>query len=119
NDTQIDSSNFELFGLFDIIADTQFLSSYKSAQNVDQIIDPTANMTNKELKKYNNKHRYDDLRIGESHFIVMEPWAISRYKNRKVDNVRSESYEVVFDEAYLYAAEQSSTSIHFISAENN
>lgn len=115
----IDSSNYFSNGIYDIVSDSSFLKIYTESRDLQaQILaenEKYTKMSSRQFRKYSNRHRFDELRVEESQFIVMEPKAISQYKNREIDNVRSESYENAFREAYEIASIESGTKIDLIS----
>jgi hypothetical protein len=115
-----ESENYYLYGLIDILKDPEFKTYYQKSHDEylkeQQAIKDLESMSDSERKKYTKKHDKDDLKLGISNLIIMEPRVIS-YTKQGIDEVRSEYLEKTFQEAYTIASEAVGNNIQIISSQ--
>lgn len=96
-----DSTEFQIYLIPDIISSDDFKTRYeahsKQFQAEQGIKDAYDALSSREQSKYNIEHGKDDLKLGISDLIVVEPTVYS-YSGTKVDRVRSEKLEKSFSE---------------------
>ena len=115
-----ESENYYLYGLIEILKDPEFKTYYQKSHDEylkeQQAIKDIESMSDSERKKYTKKHDKDDLKLGISNLIIMEPRVIS-YTKQGIDEVRSEYLEKTFQEAYTIASEAVGNNIQIISSQ--
>jgi hypothetical protein len=115
-----ESENYYLYGLIEILKDPEFKSYYQKSNDEYlkelQEIKDLESLSDSERKKYTKKHDKDDLKLGISNLIIMEPRVIS-YTKQGIDEMRSEYLEKTFQEAYTIASEAVGNNIQIISSQ--
>lgn len=117
NAENFDSTKFYLYGISDIISDSNFLSlndKYKAiASEKEKEKARYDALSKKEKKAFDKQKEAEDNYHGISEYIVVEPM-VQSYKKGRVNNVKSEKLEARFSEAIEYSAQKANVTVHAI-----
>lgn len=113
----VDSTNFYLYGISDVIKDSLFLSLLGENRKLMDLEKNAKerynNLSAKEQKKFQKKNQYEQFKLGISEIIIVEPKVIS-YSKSGVDNVKSELLEENFSDAISESAQSANIIAHQI-----
>ena len=112
-----DSTKFYLYGINDILIDTEFINQHDQFKKIkadeDKEIEKYNSLSNAEQKALDKKKAANEYSIGLKEIIVVEPMVIS-YKKGDVDNVKSEKLEKDFASAIEGAAKSAGVTTYSI-----
>lgn len=112
-----DSTKFYLYGINDILIDTQFINQHDQFKKIkadeDKEIEKYNSLSNAEQKALDKKKAANEYSIGLKEIIVVEPMVIS-YKKGDIDNVKSEKLEKDFASAIESAAKSTGVTTYSI-----
>ncbi len=112
-----DSTKFYLYGLADIMVDTEFLKLYDDNKKIqiekEQEIEKYKALTNSQQKAYNKKKAKNEYSLGLKELIVVEPMVMS-YKKGEVNNIKSEKLEKDFSSAIESSAKNAGVTTYTI-----
>lgn len=112
-----DSTKFYLYGINDILIDTEFINQHDQFKKIkadeDKEIEKYNSLSNAEQKALDKKKAANEYSIGLKEIIVVEPMVIS-YKKGDIDNVKSEKLEKDFASAIESAAKSAGVTTYSI-----
>ena len=112
-----DSTKFYLYGLGDILIDTDFNNQHDKFKKIkadeQKEIEKYNSLSNSEQKALDKKKAANEYSIGLKEIIVVEPMVIS-YKKGNVDNVKSEKLEKDFASAIESSAKSAGVTTYSI-----
>ena len=112
-----DSTKFYLYGINDILIDTEFINQHDQFKKIkadeDKEIENYNSLSNSEQKALDKKKAENEYSIGLKEIIVVEPMVIS-YKKGDVDNIKSEKLEKDFASAIEGAAKSAGVTTYSI-----
>ena len=115
-ESSVDSLKYYYYGLSDLINDSSFMVEYKSYESVIYNDAPIASNIVRGQKSYRDE-AYEDLKIGSSNLIVVEP-RVMDYGRNGINLVKSERLENMFSEAIIEAADLAGTIVHKVDKRN-
>jgi len=113
----VDTLAYYLYGLSDVVRDSSFIQELKSYEPTESSASSDNENTIRKNREYYRNQAYEELKIGVSDLIIVEPRAIS-YSKKGIDLVKSESLEGTFASAIEDAAKMTGTTIHSIDKRN-
>ena len=112
-----DSTKFYLYGLGDILIDTDFNNQHDKFKKIkadeQKEIEKYNSLSNSEQKALDKKKAANEYSIGLKEIIVVEPMVIS-YKKGDVDNIKSEKLEKDFASAIESSAKSAGVTTYSI-----
>jgi predicted Zn-dependent protease len=112
-----DSTKFYLYGINDILIDSEFINQHDQFKKIkadeDKEIEKYNSLSNAEQKALDKKKVANEYSIGLKEIIVVEPMVIS-YKKGNVDNVKSEKLEKDFASAIESSAKSAGVTTYSI-----
>ena len=117
NPQNFDSTKFYLYGLVDILGESEFLELYNNqkAKEQQKLKDEELynSLSKREKNKIDRKKESEQYSIGLKEIIVVEPMVIS-YRRGQIDNIKSEKLETNFSLAIEDAAKSIGVTTHNI-----
>ncbi len=117
NPQNFDSTKFYLYGLVDVLIESEFTELYNTHKSKEQQkikdLEQYNSLSKREKNKIDLKKESEQYNIGLKEIIVVEPMVIS-YRRGQVDNVKSEKLETNFSLAIEEAAQSSGVITHNI-----
>lgn len=121
NAEKFDSTKFYLYGLNDVIEDQFFKDIFFEKQEQfdkkEKEEEEYALLSKRERRKFNAKKEANELRIGSSEFIVVEPM-VNSFRNGDYNQVKSELLKEDFSKVMNEVAQISNTRMYVIDREN-
>jgi hypothetical protein len=112
-----DSTKFYLYGINDILIDSEFINQHDQFKKIkadeDKEVEKYNSLSNAEQKALDKKKVANEYSIGLKEIIVVEPMVIS-YKKGNVDNVKSEKLEKDFASAIESSAKSAGVTTYSI-----
>lgn len=112
-----DSTEYYLYGLTDILADSDFNTRFekyvKKKEELDEEEERLSKLSYRERAEISEENRLNESKLGIKEVIVVEPTVLT-FTNHGLDRARSEELEVLLSDAIDYAAENVQTNIYHI-----